>query len=127
MREKENIYGRVFGICFHLLLDLAFIYFLIQGYMVSYHFSYALFGDLPKSAMAATNTPVVISQGSTAKDVSVQLEECGVVENRYLFLARAYIGKYKDKIVAGSYELNPGMTPDNICKMICGMQSEDAS
>jgi len=127
MREKENIYGRVFSVCFHFLLNLAFVYCLVQGYTYSYHFSYSLFGDLPKAVVKMADTPIVIENGKGAKEVAVLLEQNGIVDSRYIFMARAYIGKYNNKIVAGKYVLNASMTPDQICKIICGMQSEDAS
>lgn len=127
MREKENIYGRIFSVCFHFLLNLAFVYCLVQGYTYSYHFSYTLFGDLPKSVVKMADTTVVIEEGKGAKEVASLLEQSGIVESKYLFMARAYIGKYNNKIVAGKYILNSNMSPDTICKVICGMQSEGTS
>ena len=70
---------------------------------------------------------ITIESGSNAVDVAKILDNLDVVESEYLILARMYIGKYSSKIIAGTYELGPSMTPDEICKCICGIQSEESS
>ena len=123
--ENENTYGVVLGICIRILINIVCVLLLVEGFTYSYHFSYKLFADLPMTAASADVREITIEDGSSAKEVSVLLETNQVIENKYLFLIRAYIGKYNDKIRSGTYSLGPGMTPDEICRTICGMQSEE--
>lgn len=126
-KDNENAYGIVLGVCVRTLVNIVFVLLLVEGFTYSYHFSYKVFADLPKVAASSEVKEIVIGEGSSAKDVSVLLETNGVIENKYIFLVRAYLGKYNNKIIPGIYSLSPSMTPDEICRMICGMQSEETS
>ena len=125
--ESTSAYGVALRICVRTLINFVFLLLLVEGFMYSYHFSYKLFADLPTMAASTDMRDIVIAEGSTVDDVSLLLEANGVIDDRYIFLARAYLGKYDKKIVAGKYSLGPGMTPDEICRAICGMQSEETS
>lgn len=94
---------------------------------MTYHFSYKLFADFSYSPSSQQTVNITIADGDTARDVAVVLEQNGVVESRYLFLARVYLGKYNSRIKAGTYTVGPAMTPDEICKLICGLQSEGSA
>lgn len=126
-KDNENAYGVVLGICIRTLVNIVFVLLLVEGFTYSYHFSYKVFADLPMVAASSEVKEIAIGEGSSAKDVSVLLETNGVIEDKYIFLVRAYLGKYNNKIIAGTYSLSPSMTPDEICRMICGMQSEETS
>ena len=126
-KDNENTYLAVLGACIRTLINIVFIFLLVEGYINAYHFSYKLFADLPAAAASQSVVNVTISEGSSAKDVSFLLENSGVVEDQYLFLARVYLGRYHAKIKAGTYSLGPAMTPDEICRVICGMKNEEVS
>lgn len=125
-KDNESAYGVVLGICVRTLINAVFLLLLIEGFTYSYRFSYKLFADLPKAA-SYDMKDITIEEGSTAKEVSILLEANEIIDNRYIFLARAYLGKYNKKIIEGTYSLGAGMTPDEICRTICGMQSEETS
>lgn len=125
-KDNESAYGVVMRICVRTLINVVFLFLLVEGFTYSYRFSYKLFADLPKAATSDTRE-ITIEQGSTIKDVSVLLEANEIIDNQYIFLARAYLGKYNNKIIAGKYSLGAGMTPDEICRTICGMQREETS
>jgi len=127
IREKSNISFTILQICIRIVINFVLIFVLVQGFATTYDFSYRLFMDIPYKAASADLQEVTIVDGSSASDVAVLLEEKGIVESRYMFLARAYIGKYQDDIIAGMYMLGPGMSPETICKKICGIQSEETS
>ncbi|MDE6434241.1 MAG: hypothetical protein K2L07_08425 [Lachnospiraceae bacterium] len=125
--DNKNTYTMVFGACARTLLNIVFLFLLMEGFTYSYQFSYELFADLPAAAASTEKTNITISAKSSAKDVALLLESTGIVNDRYVFLARTYIGKYNTRIMEGTYILGPGMTPDEICQTICGMQSEETS
>jgi len=126
-KDNQNTCTLVLGMCVRMLMNIVFVFLLMQGFTYSYRFSYNLFADLPAVAASSDKKNITINDGNTVKDIALLLETNGIVEDKYIFLARAYIGKYHSKMRAGTYTLGPGMTPDEICKMICGIQSEETS
>jgi UPF0755 protein len=126
-KDNESTYAVVLGFCVRTLMNLLFLFVLVEGFVYAYHFSYTLFADVPASATSKSMVEITIPEGSSARDAALILRQNGVINNQYLFLARAYLGKYNQKIIAGSYTLGPGMSPDEICQAICGMQSEDGT
>lgn len=127
MGEREKFSGVVLGISLRLLMNVMLVFFLVEGFVNAYHFSYKLFSDIPYMAGSSSEIGVTIQPGSSAYDVAELLDGLGIVDGKYLFLARAYLGKYQTKIIAGTYSLGPGMSPDTICRRVCGMKTEDES
>lgn len=125
--DNKNTYLTVLGVCMRTLMNIFLVFLLVEGFTYSYQFSYELFADLPAAAASEQTTNITIPGSSSAKDVAMLLEVNGIVRNRYIFLARTYIGKYNTKLREGTYELSPKMTPDEICRTICGIQSEETS
>lgn len=123
--DKDRFSDSILRISLRLLINMILIFVLVEGFVGAYHFSYRLFADLPESAASQQESKVTIPEGENAWDVAVTLEKCGIVDSRYLFLARAYLGKYNNRIQSGEYMLSPAMTPEEICKKICGQQSEE--
>ena len=122
MIENEGWGKIVLGISIRTLINMLFIFCLVEGFANSYHFSYKLFADLPYKPTVSQDISVTIPEGSNAKSVAKLMDDLGVVDGEYLFLARLYIGKYSSRIQAGSYKLSPSMTPDEICRLICNIQ-----
>lgn len=112
-------------ICLRTLVNILLLFILVEGFAKAYLFSYKLFGDYPYVPAAQTVMEITIAEGSDAAAVAKILEENGIVENQYLLLARMYLGKYSSRIKTGTYSLGPGMSPETICKEICGIKSED--
>lgn len=125
--DKKSISSSILWISLRTLMNVLIVFLLVEGFTNAYHFSYKLFADYPYVAASSETMNVTIEAGSDVNDVATVLDEMGIVDSKYLFIARAYIGKYNDKIIAGSYVLGPGMTPDEICRRICGMQSEETT
>lgn len=126
-RDKENVSYVIMQISVRVLLDLVLIFVLVQGFAEAYNFSYKLFIDIPYKTTAEAMMDFTIEDGSSVMDIATQLEDAEIVENRYIFLARVYVGGYNGDVKAGTYKLNAAMSPDDICKRICGIQSEEAS
>lgn len=123
--EKNSISGAILQISLRTLVNVMLVFVLVEGFVGTYYFSYKLFGDYPYIATSHDVSTITISAGQTAKDVAFMLEQSGIVEDQYLFLAKAYLGKYNNRIQSGTYSLGPGMTMEEICRKICGIQSED--
>lgn len=125
--EKDNVSFIILEISIRVLVNMLFVFALVEGFVSAYHFSYKLFADMPYIAISSDVKNITIEEDSSPDEIASVLEINGIVDNQYLFLARVYLGKYQDKILAGTYTLGPGMSPDEICREICGLQSEDAT
>ncbi len=123
--DKKSVSSVVLSISVRTLINILIIFFLVEGFIEAYHFSYKVFADHPYVAASNEVMNVTIQEGMDMKQVALVLDESGIVDGKYLFLARVYLGEYQNKLKAGSYQLGPGMSPDEICKKICGIQSEE--
>lgn len=127
LNDKESITSTIFFMSIRILINAALLLVLVEGFVLSYRFSYKVFADIPYMAASSDMRSITIEAGMGVREIAVMLDDFGIVEGKYQFLARVYLGKYGDRIVAGTYTLGPGMTPDEICQRICGLQSGDAS
>lgn len=126
-RDKDNISSTILQISLRTLINVILVFMLVEGFVMTYHFSYKLFADFSYAPSSKQTVNITIASGDTARDVAVVLEQNRVVESRYLFFARVYLGKYNSRIKVGTYTVGPAMTPDEICKLICGLQSEGSA
>lgn len=127
MTGGEDKFRIIIGFILRTMINILFVIGIVEGFVYSYHFSYKLFADIPYKPAVSDTMNITIEAGNSAKDVADILDDLDIVENKYLILARMYIGKYNSKIKAGTYKLGPAMTPDEICRCICGIQSEETS
>lgn len=127
MTGGEDKFRIIIGFILRTMINILFVIGIVEGFVYSYHFSYKLFADIPYKPAVSETMNITIESGNSAKDVADILDSLDIVENKYLILARMYIGKYNSKIKAGTYKLGPAMTPDEICRCICGIQREETS
>ncbi len=125
--EKKSVSSSILLFSLRALLNVLLVLLLVEGFTGAYHFSYKLFADYPYVAASSETMNITIESGTSVLDLATVLDEMGIVDSRYLFIARVYIGDYQDKVIAGTYVLGPGMSPDEICRKICGIQSEETS
>ena len=125
--DKRSISSTILSISVRTLINVLLVLFLVEGFTEAYRFSSKLFMDIPYKAATSDTVNVTIKDGMDAQQLAGALTDLGIVEGKALFLARVYIGGYADKIQAGVYQLGPGMSPDEICREICGMQSEETT
>ncbi len=125
--DKNSVSKMLLWLSVRTLLNACLLFVLVEGFVLSYHFSYQLFADLPCEPASDKVYNITVQEGITPKELAYALEGNGIVESDELFLARVYIGKYAARIQAGTYSLGPGMSPDEICKTICGISGGEAS
>lgn len=124
-RDNDSITSKILWFSLRTMINMALLFVLVEGFTMAYHFSYKVFADFPYVSTSDTVMNIEIPEGDTPVQVAVLLEQTGVVESKYIFLARVYLGRYGDRIQAGNYQLGPGMTPDEICRKLCGIGSGD--
>lgn len=125
--EGERTSGFVLWLSIRTLVNVILLFILVEGFVWCYQFSYKVFADVPYMPTSKEYVSVTIEQGAGAGEIADVMADNGIVEDNKLFLVRMYLGKYSQKVLAGTYTLSPGMTADAICKKICGMQSEETS
>lgn len=126
-RDKESLPNTILWFSVRILLNIILIFILVEGFYGGYQFTDKLFDDNPYVAGSTRMVDVSVGQGESALQIADKLETDGIVDGKYLFLARVYIGKYHNRIKAGIYKVGPGMSPDEICRAICGIKSEEES
>lgn len=124
-RDKESVSNTILWISLRTFVNVALLFVLVEGFILGYQFSYKLFGDYPYAATSQTTMSITITQGSSVQEIAEILDGNEIVDGKYLFMARVYLGRYDKRIKAGTYKLGPGMSPDEICQAICGIQSEE--
>lgn len=103
-----------------VLINAIIILLLIQIFTLAYNFSYKVFTD---SCMNPNNTQevaFVIQPDSSTTEIVDDLIAEGLVQDRYVMLAKIYLSSYHGKMKPGTYTLSPSMTQDAILKAITG-------
>ena len=126
LKDNDSLLVSLLGIGFRTVVNLLIVFFLVEGFVSAYSFSYNLFTDVPYMAGHTSPVTVTIEEGESAGEVADTLYQNRIVEDKYIFLARAYLGKYTDKMEAGEYSVSSTMSPDTVCKLFCGIQSEES-
>lgn len=124
---NKSVAGTLLWGSLRALVNVTIVFLLVEGFLSSYQFSYQVFGDYPYAAGNATPMTITIEEGQSASDIADILYENRVVEGKYLFLARVYLGKYANRMQAGSHQVSAAMSPNEICKELCGIKSEASS
>lgn len=125
MKDNEGIFNGVLWLCIRTTINLILIFVLVRGFVLGYTFSYKLFVDVPYMSGNNENVVVTIEESALPGDVADMLYEKRIIEDKKIFLARVYIGRYSSKIRTGDYVVNSTMSPDALCKMFCGITSEE--
>lgn len=105
-------------VIFKLLGFLLVTAIVTTGFLLWYQ--YDTFLDTPVAVTPATEV-FEIKPGSNIRQVASQLEEKGIVQHGFLFLAHARITDVAHKLKAGEYKIDSGMKPDDLlAKFVSG-------
>ncbi len=114
-RLKTALYYSV-----ELLVDVLILYVFIKAFAMSFNFAYDVFHDSAKNPGDRSYVVVKIEPYSSAKKISNQLYDAGVIENKYVMMLRIKIGEYGDRIKAGKYGVSASMTYEEILNVLTG-------
>ncbi len=124
--ENKSVAIGSLKFAFSLLINSVIILLLIQVFILSYQFGYKLFGNTSYKADDKSEISVVILPDSSSVEIVEVLEDSGVIDNRWVMLARIKLGKYSSDLLPGTYVLSPSMTTDEIIDILCGKISEES-
>ena len=112
-------------IVFYILVDVVIVLLVIQAFIASCNFAYKVFTDQPGSYLESSQVQVVIPPDSTTSEIVDILVDDGVVDDKYVMLAKIYISSYHGKMMPGTYVLSKSMTQTEILKILTHTVDED--
>ncbi len=125
MAKKKSATFKFICMLFSMIINLAIIVFLIEGFTYSFGFTYRMFNDAPKNAADKTTVTVSVLEDSSSRDIIDLVYDAGVVEDKYVFMAKTYLEGYYKKMKPGVYELSQSMTNTQILQTLTGQIKEE--
>lgn len=108
-----------------LLLGVLVVIFFIFLARYSYKIGYSIFNERPMNAQSPSEILVEIPKGSSTLDIAGILEDNGLIENRYVFLAQERFSSYHGSLEAGKYYMSTGQTPSELLKILARVDTEN--
>ena len=97
------------------LLLIVFAISLISRYAsVAYRYGYNIYNQIPASQYDTRTVTVSVTDSMSVKDIAELLENRGIINDKYLFWLQERFSEYHGMIAAGTYELSPSQTADEI-------------
>ena len=114
----------VISVSLRFLLLIFVVWMLFEGAVRSYRFGYRVFAPGETEAKTVTAETITVEKGASALRIGKQLEERGIIWNRYAFLFTARFYSYKIK--AGTYKLDSSMSIREILGIMSGQSGGEA-
>lgn len=112
------------------LLRLSIVILLIVGIYklgeYAYTCGYSIMADTAAEPDPGRNMRVTLDSDMTAKDISLLLEQKGLIRDANIFQVQLKINRYEDRLEPGEYILNTSMTPKELMHALAGeIEDED--
>ncbi len=120
LRLKTSLFYAI-----QILVDIVILLILVKGFSMAYGFSYSVFNDSAKNPASTDYKVITILDGDSSSKISEKLEKEGIIDNKYVMMAKIKVGSYGSKIKSGQYGLSPSMTYNEIIAIITN--EEDSS
>lgn len=117
---NDKTMKNVIRLVFRTLINVVIVLLIIQAFMLSYNFFYKVFTDTSVNPSDSTEIQFVIPPDSSTTEIVNSLVEDGLVEDKYVMLAKVYLSSYHGKMLPGTYTLSKSMTQTEILKIITG-------
>ena len=121
----DKIMKHALRIVFQLLIDVVIVLVLIQVFNFGYSFSYKVFTDTCVNARDDSKISVTIAPDSTTMEIVDVLVDSGVVDDKYVMIAKIYLSSYHGKLMPGTYLLTKSMTQNEILDILAGTDDEE--
>lgn len=119
VRIMLNSVRYLLALCVNVLLAILLIYGVGQLCIASYHFCYRTVGNVVVEKAPGTDHVFLVETDSTMYDVATQLENQGLIVDRYSFYARTKLMEPEEVVLRpGSYVLNTNMTYEEIIDLL---------
>lgn len=125
MAKKKSNIGKLLRMVFGLIINLAILVFLIEGFSYAFSFTYRVFDDPPYKSGDTSTVTVTIPADSSSADVIELVYDSGAIEDKYVFMAKTYLEGYYKAMKPGVYELSPSMTNSQILQLLTGQAKKE--
>lgn len=122
-KEINKVTSTIIGLSFRLILYAIAILLLYEGVTKGYSFGHEIFYAASAEAAPGRDMPVEIEAGESVRVVGQELEEAGIITNRYSFIVQAVLYGYE--IQPGQYTLNTSMTSRDILEALSQVSPEE--
>lgn len=112
------------GFTWGLFINVLIVYIVIRLFSYSFNFAYSVFGDVSCDPSSRDYVIIEIPADSSSLDIGKTLEDKGVIEDKYVFVAKVWVKEYGRLITPGKYGLSASMTYDEILNTICHIEEE---
>ncbi|MDK2808987.1 MAG: hypothetical protein PWP24_1724 [Clostridiales bacterium] len=110
---------------FNVLMYILIILILIRLATAAYDFSYQIFGSVSVEQAPGVDMPIEIEKGEGTMALAQDLEDKGLIADKYTFYVRAKLSTGSRKpIYPGSYKLNTSMTYEEMIEVITNQTAE---
>lgn len=117
MNLKKIVFGIIDIVCKVVLVVIA-VMFIIRAVHYAYDVGVDLFDQKPMAPMDSRVVAVTITGSDSVNEIGKQLEEKGLIKDSRLFWIQERLSVYHDMIGAGTYELSPSMTADEMIQIM---------
>ncbi len=108
------------------ILLIVFAVSIISRYAsVAYRYGYNIYNQIPASQYDTRTVSVSITDSMSVMDIAELLENRGIVTDKFLFWLQEMFSEYHGMIAAGTYELSPSQTADEIIAQMCASNIEE--
>ena len=97
-----------------IVLVVIAVMYIIRGIHYAYDLGLGIFDQKPFAPMDTRTVTMVVTGADSVSDIGKQLEEKGLIKDAGIFWIQERLSVNHDLIGAGSYELSPSMTPDEM-------------
>lgn len=116
---------RIFFGVLKALLVVALVFLLSSWGKKAYEFGYNVFAREAVSRPPGREVAVTVDDGMTGRELSLLLEEKGLVRDANVFYVQFLLSKEKNNLQKGSYLLNTSQDPEEMLKVLAGQSETD--
>ena len=114
----KGIIFSIFDIMLKVILVVIAVMFIIKGIRYAYDYGLEIFDQKPYSTTDTRTVEVTVSGSDGVVEVGKMLQEKKLIKDWRLFWIQERLSLYHDRIGAGTYELSPSMTPDEMIEIM---------
>ena len=114
----------VLGTLIKIILIVIAVMVVSRYASVAYNYGYNIYNQKPASQYDTRTVTISITESMSVMDIAELLENRGIVEDKMLFYLQERFSEYHGLIAAGTYELSPSQTPEEIIEVMCASSIE---
>lgn len=121
----KKVLGTTAAIVGRIVLYAVVIYVVYYIAIGGYQFGYRVFHGEPVDSSPGKEISFTLETGTSTMQVARQLEEKGLIGNKYLFYLQVKLSRYNGKFQPGTYILNTSMDAEMMMSVLSNEQSTE--